>query len=338
MSGQGATIEDVAQAAGVSIMSVSRAMRGVEGLSPATRSRILGIAARLDYVPNRVAGSLAASASNLIGISVPTLFDSVFAEILDEMRGPLLRTGHELMIETSDYSRRREEAWIGRVIKWSPAALVVCGTDHSRKSRERLAASGIPTLEIWDATDDPIDLSVGIDHHAAGYAMGAHLVSLGYRRPAYIGTTTGRDPRAEKRVRGLALAFGGAGIGLVADRRVEGASSFEAGRQGCAQVLDGAAERPDVLCFLTDHLAFGGLMECTARGIDAPDAIGIVGFNDLGINGVLPRRLTTSRTPRAQIGAMAARMLIAAMRGIRKDRAVTLPVELVPGETTRRVG
>lgn len=337
MGGRGAKIEDVARAAGVSIMSVSRAMRGVEGLSPETRSRILRTADKLDYVPNRAAGSLATAASNLIGISVPTLFDSVFAEILDEMRGPLLRSGYELMIETSDYSRQREEAWIERIIKWSPAALVVCGTDHSRKSRERLAASGIPTLEIWDTTDDPIDLSVGIDHDAAGYAMGRHLVSLGYCRPAYIGTTKGRDPRAEKRVQGLARAFEGAGLGLVADMRIDGPSSFDAGRQGCARVLNDLAEWPDVLCFLTDHLAFGGLMECAARGLEVPEAIGIVGFNDLGINDVLPQKLTTSRTPRAQIGETSARMLIAAMSGIRKARTVALPVEIVHGKSTRKV-
>ena len=76
-----AKIEDVAKEAGVSIMSVSRVMRGVEGVSPAKRTEIRRIARRLGYSPSRVAGSLAAANSTLIGISVPTLFEAVFAEI-----------------------------------------------------------------------------------------------------------------------------------------------------------------------------------------------------------------------------------------------------------------
>ena len=327
-------IEDVARVAGVSIMSVSRAMRGVEGLSIETRNRIIETAEQLGYVPNRAAGSLATAASNLIGISVPTLFDSVWAEIIEGMRGPLHRAGFDTMIETSDYSKQREEAWIERVIKGSPAAIVLSGTDHSTKSRRRLITSKIPILEVWDIIEEPIDVCVGIDHYAAGQAMGAHIIGMGYRRPAYVGVAKGRDPRAEKRFRGLSDVFSAAGISFVSNIRVDEPSSFQTGRQGCAHALDSADGRSDVICFLNDHLAFGGMMECAARGLDIPEDIGIVGFNNLGINSVLPQRLTTSTTPRTQIGATGAKLLIAALRGIRKDRTIILPVGIDPGETT----
>ena len=331
---QRAKIEDVARVAGVSIMSVSRAMRGVEGLSTETRARIIATADKLGYMPNRAAGSLATAASNLIGISVPTFFGAVFAEIIEGMRGPLHRAGYDTMIETSDYSRRREEAWIERIIKWSPAAIVLSGTDHSAKSRQRLMQSKIPTLEVWDISDDPIDVCVGIDHVGAGRDMGEHLLALGYCRPAFVGVATGRDPRAEKRYRGLSEAFAASGRPFVNNTRVNGPSSFETGRDGCALALDCEGETPDVVCFLNDHLAFGGLMECAARGLDVPKDMGIVGFNDLGINTVLPQRLTTSKTPRTLIGTTGAKLLIAALRGVRNDRTIELPVKIVAGETT----
>jgi len=332
-----ARIEDVARATGVSIMSVSRAMRGVEGVSPKTRQRILETAATLGYVPNRVAGALATAGSNLVGISVPTLFDGVFAEMIEGMRAPLLRAGLETIIETSDYSHRRVDAWIDRMLTWSPTAIVLCGTDHSPRARQRLAASTIPVLEFWDVTDDPINLCVGIDHRAAGRAMGAHLIRLGYRRPGYVGIATGRDPRAEKRFQGLAEAFAAAGTGFVADIRRAEAPTFVAGRGGCADILDLPGDAPDVLCFLNDHLAFGGLMECAARGLSVPGGIGIVGFNDLAINAVLPVRLTTSATPRELIGRTAARTLIGALRGVRQQAVTVIPVEIDPGGTTRPV-
>ncbi|MEM9144874.1 MAG: LacI family DNA-binding transcriptional regulator [Pseudomonadota bacterium] len=328
-------IEDVARAAGVSIMSVSRALRGVEGVSEATRARITRLAAEMGYAPSRLAGSLARATSNLVCISVPTLFDAVFAEIISGMRVTLTHAGLETIIETSDYSRAREAAWIERMIKWSPAALVLSGVDHAPKARARLESAGIPVLEIWDVTPRPIDLCVGIDHRAAGAAMGRHLAGLGYRRPAYIGIRPGRDPRAEKRAAGLAEAFAEHGVAL-AQQRVDGPPSFETGHIGARRAL-ARSPRPDVLYFLNDHLAFGGLMACEAAGLSVPGDIGVAGFNGLNINDVLPRRLTTSETPREQMGKTAARLLVAAIRGVRPEPCLAMPVALAPGATTRAI-
>lgn len=291
-----AKIADVAEAAGVSIMSVSRALRGIEGVSEATRARILAAAEDLGYVPSRLAGALAGSTSTLVCISVPTLFDAVFAEIIGGMRETLARAGLETIIETSDYDPAREAAWVARMVEWSPAALVLSGVDHAPRTVERLRGARMPVMELWDVAEDPVDLNVGVDHRDLGRRMGAHLAGLGYRRPAYVGITPGRDPRAEKRAAGLAEAFAEAGASLQ-QARVDAPPSFEAGRDGAHLAL-GLSPRPDVLCFVNDHLAFGGLAACDAAGLSAPEDIGVVGFNGLNINNVLPRRLTTTATPR----------------------------------------
>ncbi len=327
-----AKIGDVARSAGVSIMSVSRALRGLEGVSEETRARIVRAARELGYVPSRLAGSLAQATSTLVCISVPTLFDAVFAEIIAGMRETLSHAGLETIIETSDYDEAREAAWIERMVTWSPAALVLSGIDHKPNVRSRLKAAGMPVMELWDVTEDPIDLCVGIDHRAVGYDMGAHLLQKGYRAPAYVGITHGRDTRAEKRMAGLAAAFAEAGKEL-AQIHIDAPPSFEAGRDGAERGLE-MRPRPDVICFLNDHLAFGGLMACESGGVRVPDEIGIVGFNGLNINNVLPRRLTTSATPRALMGKTAARMLVAAIRGVRTDTRVAMPVSIEQGETT----
>lgn len=325
-------IEDVARAAGVSIMSVSRAMRGVEGVSEATRDRITGIAAQMGYVPNRLAGSLAQATSSLVCISVPTLFDAVFAEIVAGMRETLLHAGLETIIETSDYDPDREASWVERMITWSPAALVLSGVDHTEDVRERLRSAEITVMELWDVTESPIDLCVGLDHRDAGLQMGQHLIDQGYRNPAYIGITKGRDPRAEKRMQGVADAFGKNGMDLNVIR-TEAAPSFEAGYDGVMRAL-ALPSRPDVFYFLNDHLAVGGLMACDTAGLEVPGEMGIAGFNGLNINNVLPRRLTTSITPRALMGKTAARMLVAALRGVRTEHKITMPVTIDPGATT----
>ncbi|MEL6751939.1 MAG: LacI family DNA-binding transcriptional regulator, partial [Pseudomonadota bacterium] len=98
-----ARIEDVARACNVSIMSVSRAMRGVEGVSAATREKVQRMARQLGYQPSSVAGSLAAANSTLIGISVPTLHDEVFSDIFDAMRAVFTRAGFQTVFDTTDY-------------------------------------------------------------------------------------------------------------------------------------------------------------------------------------------------------------------------------------------
>ncbi|MEM1298108.1 MAG: LacI family DNA-binding transcriptional regulator [Pseudomonadota bacterium] len=332
MSESIAKIEDVARAAGVSIMSVSRALRGVEGVSEATRARITVLAAEMGYVPSRLAGSLAQATSNLVAISVPTLFDAVFAEIVGGMRETLTHAGLETIIETSDYDPAREAAWVERMIEWSPAALVLSGVDHAPGASTRLREGGVPVMQLWDIAPDPIDLNVGIEHSLAGEEMGRHLLGLSYRSPVYIGIPRGRDLRAEKRRAGLEAAFQEAGVTL-RDLRVDAAPSFEAGREGALQALK-LVPRPDVLYFLNDHLAFGGLMACETVGVDVPGEIGIAGFNGLNINNVLPRRLTTSVTPRSLMGKTAARMLVAAIRGVRTERRISMPVPVESGATT----
>lgn len=335
MKRQHPSIQDVADLVGVSIMTVSRAMRGVEGVSSARRAEILSAAKQLGYRPNRTARSLAASHSTLIGISLPTLFNEVFADILDGMRRTFDVAGFDVVLDNSDYDSRREALWVERMIDWKPAGVILSGVDHVPEVREQLRAAGIPTLEIWDQCADPIDICVGIDHAAAGRMLGEHLVACGYRRPAFVGVEEGRDPRAEKRLAGLAGALRDAGMGEIAVRRSEKHASFEAGMTGTRALLAAGDTPPDCICYLNDHMAFGGLSTCERLGFATPGDIGIVGFNGLGINAVLPRPLTTVITPRRLMGSLGAQMLLARINGAKVEQRIRVPVELSVGATTR---
>lgn len=334
--GTKATIEDVARAAGVSTMSVSRALRGVEGVSAKTSAQILETAERLGYAPNRVAASLAAANTTLIGVSVPTLGDAVFTEIFDGMRDVFNRAGFQTVIDTTEYRCEREALWLERMLAWRPAGVVLSGFDHSAKAQSQLKTAGIPILEIWDYSKNAVDLCVGIDHYRAGNAMGRHLLELGYRRPAYIGIERDRDKRAEDRLRGLRAAFAEQNCQFCTYARVPDTPSFEGGKRGASIILQSDIPRPDVLYFLNDHMAFGGMIAAKEYGLSVPGDIGIVGFNGLNINNVLERPLTTTITPRRAIGSKGAGMLVAKILGAKADTAVELPTTIFAGETTRK--
>ncbi len=325
-----AKIEDVAAKAGVSIMSVSRALRGVEGVSEKKRTEILKLARQMKYMPNSNARSLVVANSNLIGISLPTFAGEVFAEILSGMRGTFDSAGYSSVIDTTEYSRTAELSWVKRLLSWQPAAIILTGIDHDPETRALLQASKIPVLEIWDHTGDPIDACVGIDHFSAGELMGQHAMELGYCRPAFVTTPRGHDIRADARLEGVRSVFSGAEIR--ASRPPLG-NAFLTGFHGTLKLIEGGT--PDVIFYLNDHMAFGGMMACGQAGLQVPDQIGIVGFNGLDITGVLPVKLTTIKTPRRLMGITGARTILAKINGVSVEAAKALPVELVAGETTR---
>ncbi|MEL6202636.1 MAG: LacI family DNA-binding transcriptional regulator [Pseudomonadota bacterium] len=334
-SGKSIKIDDVAREANVSIMTVSRALRGVEGVSEAKRAEIFQIAEKLRYQPNFNARSLVNVQSSLIGILFPTLFNDVFAEMLDGMRPTLESAGFTTIVTTHEYDNERELDWIETVRYWRPAAVVMTGIDHDPKVRQVLRRDQIPTLELWEHTDDPIDLCVGIDHQQAGVQIAHSMIELGYRKPAYVGWNRGHDQRSEKRLSGIRAAFSAACIGDVRTARTGGTDHYRAGFNGIKRLLGDPLNRPDIVFCHSDHFAFAGMMACESMGLRVPDDIGIVGFNSLSINNVLPRRITTVETQRKEMGTIGARQLIARINGIGGDLSKRFKPKIQFGETTR---
>lgn len=326
-----ARLVDVARRAGVSVMTVSRALRGLEGVSGSKRAEILGLAKEMNYLPDMTARSMAIANSDLVGICLPTLFNDVFADVLSGMRRTFRNAGLATLVETSDYSVRLEAEWIERLLSWRPAGVVLTGFDHDPEARNMLDRAKIPVVEIWDWRADPIRHCVGIDHHAAGIALGKHGRALGYRYPAFIGAPEGLDTRAEKRLAGILETFDG----MLEIARPGESNAFEAGRSGARMLFD-RDRRPDVIFCLNDHIAFGAMIACTEAGLDVPRDIGIVGFNGLPLAGVLPLTLTTMRTPRREMGILAAQAIIAERNGVSQPMNRCLPCTMVPALTTRQ--
>ncbi|WP_420861584.1 LacI family DNA-binding transcriptional regulator [Algirhabdus cladophorae] len=328
-------IKEIAALTNTSMMTVSRALRGVEGVSEAKRAQIQDIARQMNYVPNSNARSLVVANATLVGISLPNLFNDVFADVLNGMRGTFENAGYDSVVDTTEYDPARELAWVERFLSWQPAAIILTGIHHQSELRDILTRNKVPTLEIWDYSADPIDICVGIDHQAAGLQIGRYCVELGYRTPAFVGVSKGEDQRADTRLRGIRQAFEELQAPVfVRAQRPSGLKSFQAGYDGTLELL--ANYKPDVVFYLNDHMAFGGMMAAQKLGIDVPGEMGVVGFNGLDINNVLPVTLTTVITPRRLMGIMGARSLLARIHGVKTERAVALPVQIVTGQTTRK--
>ncbi|NGQ92478.1 LacI family DNA-binding transcriptional regulator [Rhodobacter sp. HX-7-19] len=328
-----ANLEDIARASGVSKMTVSRVLRGGSGFSQETRDRVLGVAERLGYVPNRLAAAFGADqAGTLVGMCVPRLTSGLFGHVLDGVDRALGRLGYQLMIGANNHSPEEEEGWIRQVITWRPAGLILSGRHHSPGTVDLLRNAALPVVEIWDLTTSPIDMSVGFSHFDCGVEMGQFLLRRGRRRAGYVGALARADVMGAARREGFESALARAGHPLIDSEILQDAPGFYAGYYGLETLLSRRADL-DVVYFHNDEMAIGGLAYAQARGIRVPDDLGIAGWGGMEAASILPRRLTTTIVPTTMIGKAAAEALVARLKGEKGQDVTVVATRLVPGET-----
>ncbi|WP_454683656.1 HTH-type transcriptional regulator GntR [Ancylobacter moscoviensis] len=331
------TIADVAKRAGVSSITVSRALRDPERVSPQLRQQIEEAVRALDYVPDQHARALASARTDVVGVIIPSLTNNVFADVLRGIYDGLAQTSHQVQLGNSRYSPIEEERLLATFLSQRPAALIVAGIDQTARSRELLENAGCPVVQIMELGEGPVDMMVGFSHRAAGHLVTSHLVEAGYRRIGFLGARM--DPRTQRRLEGYRAALMEAG--LYDPDRVTATptpSSVTLGRDLLRDLLARMPDTDAVFC-INDDLALGALFECQSAALAVPDTIGIAGFNDLEMMAAAWPALTSVRTPRYEIGSRAVQMARAAIAGRRPaERVVDVGVELQVRASTMRRG
>lgn len=306
--GSGAmTLSDVAKLAGVSPITASRALNKPELVSQDARQRVREAVERTGYVPNRLAGGLASSRSRLVTALVPSVVAPVFLQTIQSLTETLAAAGYQLMLGQSGYADSREDALLDAIIGRRPDGIVLTGILHSAVGRRRLIASGIPVVETWDITPNPIDMLVGFSHEKIGAAVASYLAGKGRRAPALL---TGDDARALRRNDGF-LATAGADVPVCL---VPAPTTLGSGRKGLVELLHRAPHIDAVFCS-SDLLALGVLIEAQIQGLAVPDRLAVVGFGDLAFAADLAPPLTTVRIDGTRIGRLTADCLIERAEG-----------------------
>ncbi len=307
----GITLADVAKLAGVSAITISRALNTPDRVSPATLQRVRDAVARTGYVPNLLAGGLASNRSRLVAALIPAIAGSVFLDTIQALTDTLAASGLQLMLGQSGYSGAREDALIDAIVGRRPDGIVLTGIMHSSEGRRRLLASGIPVVETWDLTPTPIDMLVGFSHEKAGAAAASFLHARGSRRPAIL---TADDHRAGLRRQGFEARLRELGVAGVPAAVVTAPSTLANGRAGLVELLAGPSRIDAVFCS-SDVLAEGVLTQAQAQRLQVPGQLAVVGFGDMGFAAHLHPALTTVRIDGAAIGQQAARFIIERIEG-----------------------
>ncbi len=304
------TLEEVAAAAGVSKMTVSRALRGAPDVSAQTRQRVLTATEQLGYVGNRLALSLSSQKTNLVAVVVPSMSNIVFPEVLAGISTGLEGSGMQAVFGLSDYDTRKERDVIRDMLSWRPSAIIVTGLDQPEDTVRMLKSADIPVIQIMDLDGTPIDFNVGLSHGKAGEEMARALIASGRKRFGYIGSALERDLRAAKRKAGFERALHENGLAIIGQRLGDTLSSVSLGKYLTQQLL---RDEPNLDCiyYSNDDMAAGGAF----AGIEASrtDDILMAGFNGLELAAALPVRIATSKSPRRLIGEVAARLACGSM-------------------------
>ncbi len=327
------TLASVASRVGVSVNTVSRALRAPNTVRAELRRKINIAMDELNYVPNRLAGGLSGTRSDVVGVVVTSLYYSEFASIIDAMQLALLKSNLQVMLANTRYDADQEVVLVRSILSWRPAAVAIIGVDHPTKVTELLKLSGVPVVEMWDIGGSIIDSAVGMDHEAAGETQAAHMIDCGYRRLAYLGSVRQNDMRARKRARGAAKAIASAGLPELLRAVSEEGGRPDLGEKLTYELLDAHPDVDGIICN-SDVVAFGVLRALRARGLRVPEDIGVIGFGESEASSCVIPSLTTIRPDRQRIGELTAEAVIARIND-EDPRIVTVASHLVMRESTR---
>lgn len=321
-------LSDVARHAKVSTATASRALTLPHKVNAGTLERVQQAVKVLGYVADGAGRALASRRTHTVGAVIPTLDNAIFANTTHALQRTLDEAGYTLLLACHEFDTCTETRVTRALIERGVDALVLVGAYHEPELFSLMETRAIPYVLTWALDPTGRHPCVGFDNRAAAIRLTHYLLDLGHREFAMIAGVAHKNERAGERIEGVGEALAAHGLELSAGRVVEKPYSFAAGREGLREVI-AASGRPTAVICGNDVLAMGALAECAALGIAVPGEVSVAGFDDLEVASLITPALTTVRFPTTELGACAAKHLLARLSGEGVAPPRELPVELM---------
>jgi LacI family transcriptional regulator, gluconate utilization system Gnt-I transcriptional repressor len=304
-----ARMRDVAKRAGVSTMTVSRALNEPSKVSAEMRERVIRAVEEIGYLPNYLARSLSSTHSTTVGLIVPSIDNSIYAQTIKGLSDTMRRSGFQLMIAECGHDPAEEEELIKAFLAHRVSGLALHNTEHSANAEAMIRQSGVPVVENGNLPRRPLDMVVSYSNRDAASAMTFHLGRLGYKKIAFASLYSVNNDRSRDRIEGYLAAL--AQLGQTPDPRliIETSPGLAAGAEVAARIVQTTPEVDALFC-AGDVLAAGAVFECQKRGWAIPSRIAIASFDDVDLLRHILPAVTTLRLPRYDIGERSAQMLL----------------------------
>jgi LacI family transcriptional regulator len=332
-------LKDIAQDLGLSFVTVSKVLRNQDDVSNKTRRLVLERAKALNYKPNLSARALATGRTRLVGLVVPDLLHTYFAQIAKSLSRTLLKKGYCLTISASEENPEMEGEILDRLLAWRPDALIIASAAENSEQIARIQKQGTPLLLIDRRLPNLAANYIGADNEVVGALATEHLISVGCRRIAHLRgreTSTGTG-----RLNGYLKALGKHGIGTHADfvpaMKMAGVPTRENGAALMRRLLALNPVPDGVFCY-NDPMAVGAIDAILAAGLGVPEDIAVIGSGNLYYGADLRVPLSSIDQQTQLIGERAAKLILSLMDGGKPTRPKSFVIQpqLVVRASTQR--
>jgi LacI family transcriptional regulator len=328
-------LKDIALRAGLSIMTVSKALRDEPDVSAATKARIKLLAQQMGYVPDSTAQGLRTRKTKLFGLVISSMTNPIYSRVVVAIEERAYALGYDILLAHTLNQPEREEACLRRLLSRRVDGLFISpvyrmGAEAS--IYQELLTRRIPTVLLGHTVPFCNQfVNVEADDLLASYAVTQHLLKLGHKRIAFV-TGPAAAPWTHERFEGYRRALREAGL-EVDDRLVfQAGRTIEDGSKAALQMINEGSDATAVQA-INDVVAVGCAEVLLRRGLRIPQDISIAGFGNILLGEHFRVPLTTTRQPKFRLGAAAVESMQDLLRGKRPDPK-RLPAELLVRAST----
>ena len=296
-------IRTIAQAANVSIATVSRTINGVATVNPQMAKRVLAVIDELDYFPNTQARALVSGRSRIFGLIVPEITNPFFPELIQGFEDIAVEHGYEILVSSTNNDPGRMSHCIRRMLERKVEGVAVMTFGSEEPLLDQLAKRKVPLVFIDVGPDRPSISLLKVDYHHGIHQAVQHLVALGHRKIAFI-----RGPMklhsAQSRKAAFSRSLHECGIAPNPAWIIEGDHTLEGGIAAMQQLLAVSPMPTAVICS-NDMTAIGVMHKLYRAGLRVPDDLSVIGFDDIHISEVTIPPLTTVQMSRFELARSA---------------------------------
>lgn len=320
------TIRDVAEKAGVSVATVSRALNQSGAVSEGTRERVARVVAELNYRPNNAARTLITRRTRMLGVLLPDLFGEFFSELIRGLDREAQARGYHLLLSSShDHATEIQTALLS--MQALVDGLIVMAPAVEASVLNRLVPDDVPVMLLNSSQQDARS-SLSIDNFGGAHEVVEHLINHGHQRIAFVRGPAGNHDAFERQ-RGYRAALTEAGLPLDADLEVPGDFTASAGYAAALQLM-ALPEPPTAIFAANDAAAIGAMSALRDSGVAVPEQVALVGFDNVSSTKYSIPPLTTVEVSLHELGSLAVARLIETLEGgVAADGGETLGTRVV---------
>lgn len=330
------TIYDVAREAGVSMATVSRVVNGNPNVKPATRKKVMETIKRLGYRPNAVARGLASKKTTTVGVIIPDISSLFYAELARGIEDIANMYKYNIILCNSDQNLDKEVHLVNTLLEKQVDGLLFMGSQITEEHKRVFLTSSVPII-LSATRDATAELpSVNIDYQQASYDATESLIARGHTKIGYISGPL-EDPLAgQLRLEGYKEALVTAEIELNEEYVLFGDYRYDSGLKATDQLIQ-LKDRPSAIMAMSDEMAVGAIHACQDKGLNVPDDLEVIGFDNTRLTSMVRPRLTSVVQPMYDIGAVSMRLLTKYMNNEKVDEhLVILPHRIEERDSTKK--